>query len=54
VRRLKKVLKDNFLFYGYFLGEELIGFNTLIKNGSDIDTYFLGYDEKYQREKCSI
>jgi hypothetical protein len=48
---LKKLLKDNFLFYGYFLGEELIGFNTLIKNGSDIDTYFLGYDEKYQREK---
>jgi predicted N-acyltransferase len=47
----KKSLKDNFLFYGYFIGEELIGFNTLIKNGSDIDTYFLGYDEKYQREK---
>lgn len=47
----KKSLKDNFLFYGYFVGEELIGFNTLIKNGSDIDTYFLGYDEKYQREK---
>jgi predicted N-acyltransferase len=47
----KKALKDNFLFYGYFIGEELIGFNTLIKNGSDIDTYFLGYDETYQREK---
>jgi hypothetical protein len=29
----------------------LIGFNTLIKNGTDIDTYFLGYDEKFQREK---
>jgi hypothetical protein len=48
---LKKLLKDNFLFYGYFIGDELIGFNTLIKNGGDIDTYFLGYDEKYQREK---
>lgn len=47
----KKSLKDNFLFYGYFIGDELIGFNTLIKNGKDIDTYFLGYDEKYQREK---
>lgn len=47
----KQSLKDNFLFYGYFIGEELIGFNTLIKNGSDIDTYFLGYDEKYQRDK---
>ncbi len=47
----KKSLKDNFLFYGYFNGEELIGFNTLIKNGNDIDTYFLGYDERFQREK---
>ncbi|MBC5839929.1 GNAT family N-acetyltransferase [Flavobacterium sp. F-380] len=47
----KDSLKDQFLFYGYFIEEELIGFNTLIKNGNDIDTYFLGYDEKYQREK---
>ena len=47
----KMALKDEFLFYGYFNGETLIGFNTLVKNGSDIDTYFLGYDEKYQREK---
>lgn len=48
---LKTLLKDKFLFYGYFVGDELIGFNTLIKNGKDIDTYFLGYDEIYQREK---
>jgi predicted N-acyltransferase len=48
---LKKVLKDKFLFYGYFIGDDLIGFNTLIKNGTDIDTYFLGYDEVHQREK---
>lgn len=47
----KKSLKDKFLFYGYFLEEDLIGFNTLIKNGTDIDTYFLGYDENHQREK---
>lgn len=47
----KKTLHDKFLFYGYFIEEELIGFNTLIKNGNDIDTYFLGYDENYQREK---
>ena len=47
----KKALKEKFLFYGYFNGETLIGFNTLIKNGNDIDTYFLGYDEKRQREK---
>lgn len=47
----KKELADKFLFYGYFNGDVLIGFNTLIKNGKAIDTYFLGYDEKCQREK---
>jgi predicted N-acyltransferase len=47
----KEQLKDNFLFYGYFENEKLIGFNTLIKNGSDLDTYFLGYDDSVQRER---
>jgi predicted N-acyltransferase len=47
----KKSLKSHFLFYGYFIEDQLIGFNTLIKNGEDIDTYFLGYDENCQREK---
>ncbi|MFA9192313.1 8-amino-7-oxononanoate synthase [Flavobacterium sp. FZUC8N2.13] len=47
----KKNLKDKFLFYGYFDNNKLIGFNTLIKNGSDIDTYFLGYDDDCQKEK---
>ena len=47
----KKNLKDQFLFYGYFDNNKLIGFNTLIKNGSDIDTYFLGYDKNCQKEK---
>lgn len=47
----KKNLKEEFLFYGYFDNNQLIGFNTLIKNGSDIDTYFLGYDEHCQKEK---
>jgi hypothetical protein len=50
-RVFKETLKDNFLFYGYFLNGKLIGFNTLIKNGDTIDTYFLGYDETIQREK---
>lgn len=48
---LKKQLDHDFLFYGYFINDELIGFNTLIKNGDTMDTYFLGYDEKIQREK---
>ncbi len=47
----KQLLKDEFLLYGYFLDEKLIGFNTIIKNGEVIDTYFLGYDETIQREK---
>ncbi|OJX52113.1 MAG: 8-amino-7-oxononanoate synthase [Flavobacterium sp. 38-13] len=47
----KMHLKDNFLFYGYFEGEKMIGFNTLIKNGGAVDTYFLGYDDNCQKEK---
>jgi len=50
-RIFKAILKDKFLFYGYFLDEKLIGFNTLIKNGEVLDTYFLGYDDKVQRDK---
>lgn len=46
----KSALNDSFLFYGYYKDDQLIGFNTLIKNGAVIDTYFLGYDEKYQRD----
>lgn len=47
----KKLLGDNFRFYGYFLDGKLVGFNTLIKNGADMDTYFLGYDAAIQKEK---
>ncbi|MES2486910.1 MAG: 8-amino-7-oxononanoate synthase [Bacteroidota bacterium] len=47
----KENLGDDFLFYGYFLEGNLIGFNTLIKNGPDMDTYFLGYDAALQKEK---
>ena len=47
----KEIMKDDFLLYGYFLDEKLIGFNTLIKNGATMDTYFLGYDESIQRDK---
>ncbi len=48
---LKEKLKDNFLLYGYFENDRLIGFNTLIKNGKTLDTYFLGYDDTVQKEK---
>jgi hypothetical protein len=48
---LKEKLGDDFMLYGYFIEEKLIGFNTLIKNGKSLDTYFLGYDAKIQKEK---
>jgi predicted N-acyltransferase len=47
----KNQLGNDFLFYGYFLEGELIGFNTLVKNGPDMDTYFLGYDANLQKDK---
>lgn len=47
----KKNLGSHFLFYGYFVDNELVGFNTLIKNGAVIDTYFLGYNDGFQRDK---
>lgn len=49
--KFKQLLGNDFLFYGYFLNGKLIGFNTLIKNGPDMDTYFLGYDAAMQKEK---
>ena len=50
-RVFKEKLQDNFLFYGYFENGKLIGFSTLIKNGENLDTYFLGYDDTVQKEK---
>jgi len=47
----KHKLQDSFRFYGYFISDELVGFNTLIRNGPDMDTYFLGYDAAIQKEK---
>lgn len=48
---LKKSLKEKFVVFGYFLDEKLIGFCTLILNGEDVDTYFLGYEKEIQKEK---
>ena len=47
---LKEILNEKFLFYGYFIKEKLIGFNTMIINGDALDTYFLGYDDRHQKE----
>ena len=48
---MKRHLQDDFLIYGYFDNKKLIGFNTLIKNGSIMETYFLGYDLTLQKDK---
>lgn len=50
-RVLKEKLGDRFLVYGYFLDGKLVGFNTLIRNGRAMDTYFLGYDDHIQKDK---
>lgn len=50
-RSLRKNLKDDFLLYGYFEGEKLIGFDTLIQNGKVMETYFLGYDATQQKQR---
>ncbi len=45
---LKLKLKESFRVFGYYLDDELIGFYTLILNGNDLETYFLGYDTIHQ------
>lgn len=47
---LKRHLGEDFHLFGYFLKDELIGFKTLIRNGDTLETYFLGYDEKVQKQ----
>ncbi|OBQ51959.1 GNAT family N-acetyltransferase [Tamlana sp. s12] len=45
---LKQQLGTNFKVYGYFLDGTLVGFYTLILNGQQLETYFLGYDKAHQ------
>ncbi len=47
----KKQLKEQFVFCGYFIENQLVGFHTLLLNGTVLETYFLGYEEKIQKEK---
>ncbi|MCF6130914.1 peptidogalycan biosysnthesis protein [Flavobacterium wongokense] len=47
----KKQCGERFILIGYFLDNELVGFHTLLLNGTTLETYFLGYDEKIQKEK---
>lgn len=47
---MKKQCQSNFLLFGYFLDEKLVGFHTLLLNGTVLETYFLGYDSEVQKE----
>lgn len=47
---MKKQCQTNFLLFGYFLDEKLVGFHTLLLNGTVLETYFLGYDSEVQKE----
>lgn len=41
--QLNKNLGDQYEMKGYFLGEELVAFSTLIKSEGDVDAHFVGY-----------
>jgi hypothetical protein len=45
---LKAQLQENFKVFGYYLDDKLVGFYTLILNGKELETYFLGYDSEHQ------
>lgn len=47
---LKKHMKADFKFFGYFINEELVGFYTLIRNYDKLETYFLGYNQDLQHQ----
>jgi predicted N-acyltransferase len=47
----KQQCGERFLLCGYFLNQKLVGFHTLLLNGNVLETYFLGYDDKIQKEK---
>lgn len=48
---MKKILGTDFQVYAYFVGEKLIGFNTIIKNEKTLEPYFLGYDAAEQKNR---
>jgi len=41
----KKQLGDRFTILGYFIEEELVGFISLLKAGTYLDSHFIGYNE---------
>ena len=47
---MKQQCRNHFLLFGYFLNETLVGFHTILLNGTVLETYFLGYDSQVQKE----
>jgi Acetyltransferase (GNAT) domain len=47
---LKRQCQNHFLLFGYFLNDKLVGFHTILLNGTVLETYFLGYDSQVQKE----
>jgi len=47
----KEILGSNFRIFGYFSGNQLVGFYSFILNHHKMDTYFLGYDKDLQKPK---
>ncbi|MEL7250065.1 MAG: GNAT family N-acetyltransferase [Bacteroidota bacterium] len=45
----KQKFPDHFRVWGYFLGEELIGFATGVYNHHELEAHFLGFDAAYNR-----
>ncbi|WP_255572892.1 GNAT family N-acetyltransferase [Hanstruepera marina] len=41
-------LEKAFRVYAYYLDNQIVGFYTLILNSDNLETYFLGYNPKYQ------
>ena len=48
---MKEKMGESFRFFAYFEQGQLIGFNTLFQHEDLLETYFLGYDPKVQKEK---
>jgi hypothetical protein len=40
----KRDLTDRFICSGYFLGDQLVGFSTALRNGTHLDAHFIGID----------
>lgn len=47
---MKEYCGNHFVLFGYFLEGKLVGFHTIILNGTVLETYFLGYDSQIQKE----